>query len=275
MPFISDEIFINLTGKKSVHMEDWPTIRESLINEKLNKEMAAVRKVVNLGHSVRGKAKIKVRQPLQRVQVALPKGIQKKWIKDQMVVILEELNVKELEVVDEVGDLIERTAMPDARKLGPKYGKDVQQIIQDAKAGKFTIGKDGKVKVGKFVLEPDEIEIGFRGKEGYDVESQDGVVVILDTHVTKALVQEGYAREIVRYVQEMRKETGYEVADRIYLLVRAEGEIETAITNFADYIERETLAVELNQAGELEYDAAKEVEVEGCPVKIEIRKAVN
>jgi len=275
MPFISDEIFINLTGKKSVHMEDWPTVRESLVNEKLNKEMAAVRKIVNLGHAVRGKAKIKVRQPLRAVQIALPRGIQKKWIKDQTAVILEELNVKGIEIVDEVGDLIERTAMPDARKLGPKYGKDVQLIIQDAKAGKFTVGDDGKVKIGKFVLNADEIEVGFKGKEGYDVESEDGVVVILDTNVSEDLVQEGYAREIVRFVQEMRKDAGYDVSDRIYLLVRADGCVEIAITNFADYIERETLAVELNQAGELEYDAAKDVEIECIPVRIEIRKAIN
>jgi isoleucyl-tRNA synthetase len=273
MPFISDEVFINLTGKKSVHMEDWPKVRESLVNEDLNKEMAAIRKIVNLGHSVRGKARIKVRQPLAKVQIALPRGIQKKWIKEQKDVVLEELNVKDLEMVDEVGDLIEQSAIPDARLLGPKYGKDVQKIIQDAKAGKFTVQKDGKVKVGKFILEVNEVEIGYKGKEGYDVESEDGVVVVLDTNVTKGLVHEGYAREVVRYVQEMRKEADYEVSDRIYLLVRAEGEIEKAVTGFADYIEKETLTIELSQAGELEYDIAKNVEVAGQPVKIELRKA--
>ena len=272
MPFISDEIFINLTGKKSVHMEDWPKSKDSRIDDKLNREMAAVRKVVNLGHSVRGKARIKVRQPLQKVQIALPRGIQKKWIKDQTVVILEELNVKELELVDEVGDIIEQTAMPNARVLGPKYGKEVQQIIQQAKSGKFILQAGGKVKVGKYVLENNEVEVGFRGKEGYDVESEDGVVVILDTNVTKGLVREGYAREIVRYIQEMRKEADFNVSDRIYLLVRAEGEIEVAVTEFADYIEKETLAIEISQAGELDYDIAKDVEVEGQPVKILIRK---
>ena len=272
MPFVSDEIFINLTGKKSVHMEDWPKPKDSRIDEKLNKEMAAVRKIVNLGHSVRGKARIKVRQPLQKVQIALPRGIQKKWIKDQTAVILEELNVKELEIVDEVGDIIEQTVMPNARVLGPKYGKEVQQIIQQAKSGKFTLQAGGKVKVGKYVLEANEVEVGFRGKEGYDVESEDGVVVILDTNVTKGLVREGYAREIVRYIQEMRKEADFNVSDRIYLLVRAEGEIEVAVTGFADYIEKETLAIEISQAGELDYDIAKDVEVEGQPVKILIRK---
>lgn len=273
MPFISDEIFINLTSRKSVHMENWPTVRESLVNEKLNKEIAAVRKIVNLGHSVRAKAKIKVRQPLRSVQVALPRGIQKKWVKDQISVILEELNVKELEIVDEVGDLIEKYALPNARVLGPKYGKDVQQIIVEAKAGKFVILDDGKVKVGKFVLEPSEIEIGFRGKEGYDVESQDGVVVILDANVTPDLVNEGYAREIIRYVQELRKEANYQVDDRIYLLVRADGDVEKAVTEFADYIEKETLAIELSQSGELEADVEKDVDVAGQTVRIELKKA--
>ena len=272
MPFISDEIFINLTGEKSVHMADWPKAKENLIDEKLNQEVAAVRKVVNLGHSVRGKAKIRVRQPLQKMQVALPKGVQKKWIKAQESVILEELNVKELEIVDEVGNLIEKYASPDARLLGPKYGKDVQSIIVDAKASKFEVLTDGKIKVGKFILLPEEINIGYRGKEGYDVESQDGFVVILDIKVTEKLVFEGYAREIVRYVQDMRKEAGYNVSDRIYLLVRADADVEKAITRFADYIEKETLTIELSQSGELDSDIEKNVEVAEQPVTIAIKK---
>ena len=273
MPYISDEIFINLTGKSSVHMEDWPKSRDSQINEPLNKEMAAVRKIVTLGHSVRGKAKIKVRQPLQKVMIGLPRGIQKKWIKDQTVVILDELNVKELEILDEVGDVATQFVMPDARKLGPKYGKEVQKIIQDAKAGKFENQKDGRIKVGKYMLEADEVEVGFKGAEGVDVEGEDGVVVILDTNVTKGLVHEGYAREIVRYIQDMRKEAGYEVSDRIYVMVRSDGEVDRAVMGHADYIERETLSIELSQSGELEYDIKKDVEVGGQPVRIEIRKA--
>lgn len=273
MPYISDEIFINLTKKQSVHLEDWPLVKEGLIDEKLNKEMAAVRKVVNLGHSVRAKARIKVRQPLRRVTVALPKGVQKKWMNDQKVVILEELNVKELVISDEIGKLVSSYASPDARVLGPKYGKDVQKIIVDAKAGKFEVLSDGRVKIGKFVLEPNEVEIGFKGAPGLDVESQDGFVVIVDTNVTKDLVAEGYAREIVRYVQDMRKDAGYQVSDRIYLLVRADGDIEKAITRFAEYIEKETLTIELSQSGELDSDATKDVEIVGEPVRIEIRKA--
>jgi len=282
MPFISDEIFINLTGKKSVHMEDWPKAREALMNKNLNKEMAAIRKIVSLGLAVRGKAKIKVRQPLALLQVALPRGVQKKWITAQKSVILEELNVKALEILDEAGKSIQRYVLPNARVLGPKYGKDVQVIINDAKAGKFEILDDGRVKVGKFVLEASEAEVGYKGQEGYDVESQDGVVVILDTHVTEDLVLEGYAREIVRSIQDMRKEVNYNVSDRIDMSVIVqdggadntsdEGGVSRAVTRFTDYIKKETLAVDLSQDGGMTADISKEVDISGTMVRIELKK---
>lgn len=264
-------------------MEDWPKMKEALINKNLNKEMAAIRKIVSLGLAVRGKAKIKVRQPLALLQVALPRGIQKKWITAQKSVILEELNVKGLEILDEAGNVIQKHVSPNARVLGPKYGKDVQQIINEAKAGKFEILDDGRVKVGKFILDASEVEVGYKGQEGYDVESQDGVVVILDTKVTEDLVLEGYAREIVRSIQDLRKEADYNVSDRIDTTVIVqdggadsdsdEGGVARALLRFTDYIKKETLSIDLSQEGDFKADVSKEVDVAGTTVRIELKKA--
>ncbi|MBI5753823.1 isoleucine--tRNA ligase [Candidatus Peregrinibacteria bacterium] len=274
MPYISDEIYQNLSGgvKTSVHLEDWPKANKFLINDELNKEMHLIRVVVNLGHSVRTKAKIKVRQPLLKAQIALPEGVDAALIESQKEVILEELNVKDLEVIKEASEIVERIVMPNPKVLGPKFGKDVQFIINNLKLGEYKI--EGQIiKVGPFELSGDDVEIGFRGKAGFDVASEEGVVVSLDRNVTEELKREGYARDLVRYIQEMRKEADYQVDDRIYVAIEAPaGEIAEAITAFADYIRHETLAEELQQSGDFEWDKEINVDFDGISVKVAVRK---
>lgn len=275
MPYIADEIYQNLTtakvGQESVHLADWPKPNEMIIDEKMNEEIHAVRTIVNLGHSVRAKARIKVRQPLQKVGIALPEGLSKEVIDTHKEVIMEELNVKELEFIAEAGDIVEHSVIPNAKVLGPKYGKDVQFIIQKVKAGEYELG-DNSVKVGEFELMGDEVEIGFKGKEGYDVESAEGIVVALDTEISEDLKKEGYARDVVRMIQELRKEADYQVDDRIYVSVESGGAVDEAVTKFADYIKTETLADELQQSGDIEWDKGREVTFDDIPVKIAVRK---
>jgi isoleucyl-tRNA synthetase len=272
MPFTADEIYINLTGEESVHLADWPKADESYIRKSLNEENRLVRQIVTLGHAVRDKANIKVRQPLASAQVGLPANMDEKIVLAQKDVICEELNVKDLKILKDVGEFVKRVVTPNAKVLGPKYGKDVQQIISKAKAGEFTVSKDGTVKVGDFVLSPEEFEIGFQGKPGFDVASADGISVILDTNIDENLRQEGFAREIVRLIQDLRKEADYKVDDRIYILVEAAHPVDKAVLAFADYIRRETLAIELQEKGNLEWDKEKVVDVDGVQVKVAVRK---
>lgn len=272
MPFLADEIYKNMTGEASVHLTEWSLPNVSLIDEKLNEEIHLVRLVVNLGHNVRSAAKIKVRQPLSLVRVALPKGISEKMVLEQKEVILEELNVKELEIIQEASDIVEFHVAANARVLGPKYGKDVQFIIEKIKAGEFEVSENGEVKVAHFVLQPDEVEVGYKGKEGCDVASEEGVVVALDTNISDSLKKEGIARDIVRLVQDMRKDADYQVSDRIYVSINASGEVDAAVTDFAEYIKNETLCEELRQGGDLEWDKEKDVEIEGEKVKVAVKR---
>ena len=272
MPYISEEIYKNLTGKESVHLEDWPKVNKLFIHKDMNEEHAIVRRIVTLGHSIRDKSNIKVRQPLRLVQLAIPASANKKMIIDHADVIKEELNVKEIEILKDAKEYVKQVVKPNARVLGPKYGKDVQKIIRLAKEGDFEINENGTVKIGDFLLSPEEAEIGYTGREGYDAASGAGYSIILDTRITEELKNEGYAREIVRYIQDMRKEAGYNVDDRIYIYVEAGKGMAVALDSFADYIMKETLANGMQDGGDFEWDKEKIVKIDGVDVKLAVRK---
>jgi isoleucyl-tRNA synthetase len=272
MPFTADEIYQNLSGEDSVHLCDWPKANQDWIDEELNAEMKLTRTIVNLGHAARGKQKLKVRQPLASVTLGLPQSIDPSILKEQAAVITEELNVKELIILTDASDIAEFTALPKARMLGPKYGKEVQNIIKAAKSGDFEVLDSGEVKVGEYTLLPDEVELAYKGKEGYDIESQDGLVVSLDSTLTDELIREGYIRDLIRFIQDMRKEADFEVSEHINLLIETKAELEAAVTEWADTIKSETLTDELQQKGDLDWDLEKDFEIDGIGVKIAIQR---
>jgi len=242
-PFVSEEIYRNLTKEESVHLTRYPKPDKEARDPKLMQEMFTAKTIVSLGLASRAKNKIKVRQPLAKVQVALGDQYDKKVLDDQIEIIKEELNVKELELIDNPKDLAETIARPNAKLLGPKYGKDVQKIIMEAKEGKFKKLDNGNIKVLDFELTPDEMEIAYIGKEGTDVETEEGILVALDTKITPELMLEGQARDLVRQIQEMRKSAEYNVDDRIQVaIINAPDGL---IDKFGDYIKAETLATSI------------------------------
>lgn len=209
MPFVTEEIYKNLTGEDSVHLTDFPTVDNSLIDAQLNADMDLCQKVINLGLSLRTAQKIRVRQPLQSISIGEHLD---DYYKD---IIKEELNVKEVLEVDS-SSIAQKICKPNGRLIGPKFGKDVKFIISEAKAGNFEEIDENTVKVGDFTLEGDEFEMAFVTQgETENIESGFGMVIAMDLELTDALVTEGYARDIVRHIQEARKEAGYEVDDRI------------------------------------------------------------
>ncbi len=276
MPFITDYIYKDLTKKESVHLSDWPEYDENLIDETLNKEMKTTQNIVSLGLSWRARNKIRVRQPLANVQITanLPEYYQD--------IIKEELNVKEVIVST---DLAKEIAKPEGRKIGPKYGKNVQVIIKNAKEWNIEKLQDGKIKVntenGEFILENDEYTLEFIPQdETLDLEAGFGVVVALDKNITEDLLLEGYARDIVRFVQEARKDADYNVADRIQLVLEnvwewensrmSENIIKKVLEKFKDYIEKETLSTIVENIEK--EDITKEAEFENERVVLKLKK---
>jgi isoleucyl-tRNA synthetase len=210
--------------------------------------MFMAKTIVSLGLAARAKAKIKVRQPLAKIQVALGDQYDPKLLDDELEIIKEELNIKEVKLIKDPKDLATVIARPNAKLLGPKYGKDVQKIIQEAKSGKFEKLDNGNISVGadnnpRYELTPEEMEIAYLGKDGADVETEEGILVALDTKLTPELEQEGVARDLVRQIQELRKSADYNVDDRITVaLINADADM---LKNFSDYIKSETLATSI------------------------------
>lgn len=285
MPYMSEEIYQNLTGKESVHLSDWPEFRKAFVDKELNFQNFLVRSVVGLGHQVRAKQKIKVRQPLSLVEVALPDGVDRKLVESQCEVIAEELNVKVVTFMDlkDAGERIKKVLKPNAKLLGPKFGSLVQDIIREAREGNFVEdGEDvvmSKLTVGegtqvRLTGEEFSLETVSSGSDQHtEAASEKGITVILHTEITAELQEEGFAREIVRAVQDLRKEAAFEVDDHIILDIRATKPLSDAVSKHADYIKRETLADELIQKGDLEWDKEVTLEIEFHKVTIAVKKA--
>ncbi|HVW66544.1 MAG TPA: class I tRNA ligase family protein [Candidatus Peribacteraceae bacterium] len=241
-PFVTDAIYLNLAGDKhgSIHLTDWPAVRELTKEEQLLiRKNHALRLIVSLGNKVRSEKKIKIRQPLARATAALPKALfdPNKLTQEDLSLLKQELNVKELTFIDDPGALGQRIAMVDARKVGPRLGKRVQEVIAAGKNGEFAINDDGSVVILDETLGPEEVQIVYRGAEGADIAAEGGIVVSVDTALNEALIMEGNMRDLVRHIQRLRKENGYVVSDRVEIGVEGADDI---LASFRQLIEQET-----------------------------------
>jgi isoleucyl-tRNA synthetase len=220
-PFVTEVMFQNLTSEESVHLASWPRIPESFQDRQLTREVELARQITTLGLSLRQKIKIKVKQPLASAKVALPKNLSPDLISDQLEVLKSELNVKDLFIIQDASDLATLRAVPNAKILGPKFGKDMQNIIKAARDGRIEEVGNKVIVRGEagqtWELEPEDIKIGYEGKSGIDVASDQGILVALDVTISPELFEEGIANEVNRTVQSLRKDAGYEISDHISL----------------------------------------------------------
>ncbi len=218
-PFITEDMYLNLVGEDhgSIHFTDWPASAD-LTDDDLTilSLMDSTRTVVTLGLSLRNDAKIGVRQPLQSVTFALPPSDIAGVV---TALIAEELNVKQVINVIDAASLGSAIVMVDARKVGPRLGGKVQEIIKAGKAGQFE-EKDGKIIIMNEVFTLEEAKIVYQGTEGKAVAAAHGIVVTLDTTMTPALKLEGQARELIRAIQQMRKDAGLEFTDTVKLSLK-------------------------------------------------------
>ena len=237
-PFLTEHIFLNLASEPhgSIHLSDWPAVRKLTAEEiALIEKTRLLRTIVSLGMKLRNEAKIKVRQPLEKLELVLPKGTD--LSQEEKNIVAEELNIREITILDDASLIAERFIQVNARKLGPRLGSKVQDIIRAAKEGTFTEENGAIVILGE-KLSPEEALMTYRGKEGHTVASERGIVVCLETALSEELKAEGLARDVIRSIQAFRKEKGLKVADRITL--EAGSEFQRVLKEHQSLIERET-----------------------------------
>ncbi len=287
-PFYSDQLFSDLNkvtqrNTESVHISDFPKYNKELIDKELEERMALAQLISSLSLSLRRKSKIKVRQPLQKIMIpALNNGFQSKVdaVKD---IILTEINVKEIEYLKDSSGIVVKNLKPDFRVMGKKYGKLVKNIANEL--SKFsqeqisTFEKEGKysIKIEKETVEIliDEIKVITEDIPGLLAVSKGNLTVALDTNITKDLRNEGIAREIVNKVQNIRKDSGFEVTDTIIIDILSHKEIDQAVNNHQSYIKSQVLAEKINilSAFEGKTETINDVEIEeGVSTKIIIKK---
>jgi isoleucyl-tRNA synthetase len=298
MPFMAEDMYQNLVvnpvrpealeGRgpggfgggvipESLHLCDWPTADEALIDRELSAGVRVVQRLVSLGRAARSKANIRVRQPLGTVYVKLQSPAEAASVQRMADQILEELNVKALEVVGEDSDLFEYQVLPNLPVLGPKYGRDVGRIQNALKqADKAAIARDAgagrNVTLDGIELLPDELLVSMAGKPGYAVAEEAGYAVAVTTEITQALADEGLARELVRRVQEMRKSAGFEIADRITLRYDGDADIARVLEDatWKDYVSQETLATSISTGDDSGFSEAHEID--GRKVRLTVEK---
>ena len=281
-PFLSEELYQRLRNKEdkiSIHLIDMPKANDELIDTELERRMETAQAIVSLARFLREKSKMRVRQPLRRILVPVLNPTQRRDIQAVSSIILEEINIKDIEfVTDETSNIISKQAKGNFKTLGRKFGKQTQMVanaikeltneqirtIEVEKEYELTLADNSTVKIAL-----EDIEIHSNDMEGWLVASENGLTVALDTTLDDDLIQEGIAREFVSKVQNLRKDMGFEVIDRISITIKANDDIQKAIGNKQNYIKAETLALDINFVNDLD---AKKIDLLDNEIIIDIKK---
>jgi isoleucyl-tRNA synthetase len=258
-PFFMDNLYRDLTKItpqnkfSSVHLDEFPKADTSLIDESLERKMQKAQTISSMVLSLRKKEMIRVRQPLQRIMIPVLDQQDKEDIEAVSDLIKSEVNVKEIELINDTSGILIKNIKPNFKVLGPKFGKNMRfvgaaiQNLSDKdiesieKNGKLSIDINGALET--ILLE--EVEISTQDIEGWLVANQGNLTVALDVSINEDLKNEGIARELVNRIQNLRKENGLEVTDKIRITLKKDGVIDKAVESNATYIKNETLTKEL------------------------------
>ncbi|MBO4996216.1 MAG: isoleucine--tRNA ligase [Muribaculaceae bacterium] len=257
-PFFADRLYCDLASvgsgdDKSVHLAKFPCVDETVINPDLEMRMHLAQVVTSMVLALRRKAKQKVRQPLQKIMIPAVDAAQREAIESMKSLILNEVNVKELIMVDSDNGVIVKRVKPDFKKLGPKYGKimkavaaAIQAMDQEAinaleRNGRATISVDGN----DVDIDVADVEIISQDIPGWLVANEGNVTVALDVTITPELLEEGIARDIVNRIQNIRKSRDYDITDKIELVFEPNDSADSALKHYSDYIMRQVLANDL------------------------------
>ncbi|HAE43942.1 MAG TPA: isoleucine--tRNA ligase [Clostridiales bacterium] len=250
-PYLSEEIYRNLTGEVSVHLSYLPEVNQALVDLNTETRMDLVRNLVTLGRAARETERIKVRQPLQKIHID---GEYEAVISDLAPLIMEELNIKEVVFEKDLNAFMNFSLKPNFRTAGPKLGKNVKafaDVLSKSNALEIINGvqNGGIIELivnGETVsVTEDILDIRITSKEGFNVSMANNLFVILDTNIDEELLNEGYAREFISKIQQMRKNNDYEMMDNIKVFFKGPEEIVEAVNRYRGYIMQETLAIDI------------------------------
>jgi isoleucyl-tRNA synthetase len=250
-----DRLYKDLTegvvqvGEASVHLSNFPESNASYIDKKLEHKMQRAQTISSLVLSLRQREKIKVRQPLQKIMIPVLDDVERTEIEAVSDLIKSEVNVKEIQLIDEGSGILVKQIKPDFKKLGPRFGKDMKTVAQAITSfGQEEISileKEGEISIHinekNTTLTLDDVVISSQDIEGWLVANANGITVALDVTITNELKNEGIARELVNRIQNIRKDSGFEVTDRVDVTLQKEGQLQTAVQQNLEYIKQETL----------------------------------
>jgi isoleucyl-tRNA synthetase len=272
LPMLSEWVYRGLTKERSVHLTNWPDSAAFPRDEALVASMDRVRDVCSAALALRDAHKLRTRLPLARLTVA---GANVDGLAPYAELIKDEINVKDVALQERAEDFGHFELQVNSRAVGKKLGQDMKAVLAAAKAGDYQLLSDGRARVGTVTLERDEFSMLLRSKEG--VASQglpsNDAVVVLDTKVTPELEREGWVRDLVRGVQQTRKDAAFHIADSIELSVEAPSEVQRALGDFEAYVLEQTLAVSLHLGAPRADAHTSTLELAGVPVRIGVLKA--
>ena len=271
IPYTTEEIYKNLTGEESVHLADFPTCDESLIDEKLEEKMDLVRDLISLGRNVREENKVKVRQPISEVVLD---GKNEVVLKDLVDLIKEELNVKEVVFENDLSKYMNYFVKPNFKEVGKVFGANIKEFaskLEDLSTEDILkLENDETISMNiageDYSVTKDMVDIRISSKEGFNVGSENNNFVILNTTLTEDLILEGLARECVSKVQQLRKTADYNIVDRIKLYYSGDEDFDRCISKFEKYIKDETLSIDKDDSLTESFD------LNGHDVKLKVEK---
>jgi isoleucyl-tRNA synthetase len=285
-PFFMDQLFSDLNSvsnrhsASSVHLADFPQVNTSLINADLEDQMDIAQRISSLVLALRKKEKIRVRQPLQKIMVPVLSQSFADNLRHVQDLILSEVNIKELELLEEGSGVLVKSIKPNFKTIGPKYGKQMKAIAalvakmsaDDISSIESTGGWSGTIEGEAIELDLADFDIAAQDIPGWLVASEGGLTVALDITISDELKSEGIARELVNRVQNLRKDSGLEVTDKIRITVETSDAIREAIAANAAYVQAEVLATEIVFSSTSNNALITDLEAEG-DTRVELVKA--
>ena len=285
-PFYADRLFQDLNGStqrepaSSVHVSYYPKHKPEWINPDLEQKMQRAQKITSLVLSLRKREKIKVRQPLQRIMIPVLDSLAREQIEAVSTLIAAEVNVKEVVLLDDSSSILVKEIKPNFKTLGPRFGKDMGEVVKAIQAlseediatleqiGSLELELDNK----KCILQAEDVVVSSKDVAGWLVASEQGVTVALDVQMSESLRLEGMARELINRLQNTRKELGFEVTDKVDVLLTTSKELDAILKENKAYIQHEILATNINTAKKLPNNAI-ELSFDSLEVNVQMVKS--